>query len=392
MLGSGNTASSIASLLGLSQDQTKRATSAAVPSLLAGLTGLASTPQGAERLADTISRQDSGFLDNLTGALSGQGPRLAEQGSGLLGSLMGPGITSKLGGVLSRFTGVGEGATGKLLGMLMPIVLGFLGKQQKSMGLNAGGLANLLSGQKDNIRSAMPAGLESALSSALPGGQLFGGVDTRTAPQQQARSTYQESGYRSEPTTEWGSHDVYADRTRKTGGAAKWALPLLLGLAGLAALLLWSNRGRDRTRETVRTDAVRTDTVRTETPRTAVGAPPAIVSETVTGAATSGGNVVSDTTRLVTQATTTLAGIKDAASAQAALPQLQQINQQLNRLRSGWNLLPESARTSANSALQPQIARLKEAIQPVLNQPGIAETVRPQIDQLVQNINAFSAQ
>src|SRR6185503_7282399 len=101
MLGSSNVANSISSLLGLSQDQTKRATTAAVPSLLAGLTGLASTPQGAERLADTVSRQDSGVVDNLTGALSGQGARLAEQGSGLLGSLLGQGATSKLGGVLS---------------------------------------------------------------------------------------------------------------------------------------------------------------------------------------------------------------------------------------------------------------------------------------------------
>lgn len=70
MLGSGNTLGSISSMLGMNQDQTKRATSVAVPSLLAGLTGLASTPQGAERLADTVSRQDTGILDNLTGALS----------------------------------------------------------------------------------------------------------------------------------------------------------------------------------------------------------------------------------------------------------------------------------------------------------------------------------
>src|SRR5258705_803873 len=108
MLGSGNTTSSISSILGLTQDQTARATSAAVPSLLAGLTGLASTPQGAQRLAETVSRQDTGVVDNFTGALAGQGPRLAEQGSGLLGSLMGGGTASKLGSVLSRFTGVGE--------------------------------------------------------------------------------------------------------------------------------------------------------------------------------------------------------------------------------------------------------------------------------------------
>ena len=375
MLGSSNVASSISSLLGLSQDQTRRTTTAAVPSLLAGLTGLASTPQGAERLSDTISKQDSGLLDNLTGAFSGQGPRLAEQGSSQLNSLMGAGINSKLGSVLSKFTGIGEGATGKMLGMLAPIVLGFLSKQQKSMGLNAGGLANLLSGQKDNIRAAMPAGLESALSSALPGGQLFGGIDARSATTAQPRYGYEDSGFGSEPAAEWKARDVYAEPARKTSGAARWALPLILGLATLTALLLWSNRSRER-----------------EAARTSVGAP-AVLSETVSGTASGGGgaDVVSDTMRLVTQATTTLAGIKDAASAQAALPQLQQINQQMSRLGSAWNLLPESDKATAKNTLRPQIARLKEATQSLTSQPAVAETIRPQLDQLMQNVAALSA-
>jgi len=95
--------------------------------------------------------------------------------------------------------------------------------------------------------------------------------------------------------------------------------------------------------------------------------------------------------RLVTQATTTLAGIKDAASAQAALPQLQQINQQMSRLGSAWNLLPESDKATAKNTLRPQIARLKEATQSLTSQPAVAETIRPQLDQLMQNVAALSA-
>src|SRR5262245_32115055 len=139
-LGSGNTTSAISSLLGLTQDQTKRATAAAVPSLLAGLTSLASTPQGAEQLAASISRQDTSVVDNLTGTLTGQGMKLADQGSDLISSLFGGGMLSKLSGVLARFLGVGEGAISKLLGMLTPLILGFLGQQQKSLGLGASGL------------------------------------------------------------------------------------------------------------------------------------------------------------------------------------------------------------------------------------------------------------
>ena len=375
LVGSGNTANSISSILGLDQDQTKRATGAAVPSLLAGLTGLASTPQGAERLANTVSQQDTGVVDNLTGAFAGQGSRLADQGSGLLGSLFGSGMTSKLGSVLSQFTGVGEGATGKLLGMLAPIVLGFLGKQQRSMGLNASGLASFLGGQKDNIRGAMPAGLDTMLSSALPGAsQFFGGAGRAATEAGRAYAeperTYEEATSRTRDTADWRSHGVYAEPAHKGSGGKKWVVPLLLGFAALAALLLWSNR--DRSRQDVRP----------------VGAP-ATSSEKITGSANS---VVSDTTRLISQANSTLTGIKDPASAEAAAPRLQEINRQMTNLRSTWNQLPALARTTASSTLQPQIAKLKQSAQNVLSQPGIGETVRPHVDQLMENLSAFSTQ
>ncbi|HMJ65588.1 MAG TPA: hypothetical protein VK615_09575, partial [Candidatus Binatia bacterium] len=282
---------------------------------------------------------------------------------------MGGGTILKFGSALSRFTGVSEASTGKLLGVLTPVVLGFLGKQQKSMGLDAGGLAHLLAGQKDNIRAAMPAGLDTALSSALPGAsQLFGG-GVRAATAEPSRD-YEEADPRGQRGTDWRSREVYAEPAHKAGGK-KWVLPLLLVLGALAAFLFWGNR--DRNRQQV---------------RTSVGAP-GTVSETVTGTA---GSFVSDTTRVLGQAGSVLAGIKDPASAEAAAPKLGQINQQLSALRSTWNRLPESARNTAKSALQPQIAKLKEAAQPILNQPGLGEVVRPHLDELMQNLNAFSSQ
>ena len=115
-LGGGSTTSAISSLLGLNQDQTQRATSATIPTLLAGLTQVASTPRGAEQLSDAISQQDPGILDNVSNTLSSQGGRMAENGQGILSSLMGSGAGPLLGSALSRFTGVGEGTIGKLIG------------------------------------------------------------------------------------------------------------------------------------------------------------------------------------------------------------------------------------------------------------------------------------
>ena len=46
------------------------------------------------------------------------------------------------------------------------MVVGALGEQQRSGGLDANGLANLLSSQKDQITAAMPSGLADMLGAA----------------------------------------------------------------------------------------------------------------------------------------------------------------------------------------------------------------------------------
>jgi len=358
LISSGNTTNAISSVLGLSQDQTKRATSAAAPTLLAGLTHLSSTPQGAEQLSGTISRQDPGLLDNLSDSISSQGASLADQGSGVLGSLLGGGTISKLGGSLSRFTGVGEGATGKLMGLLTPVVLGVLGRQQRSQGLDAGGLANLLAGQKDHIRAALPAGLGTMLSSVLPGAsQLFEtGRPTARVPEEAGRRT---AGAYTPP---------------RKSSVLQWAVPLLLILGALALLLLWPNRHRAAREAPVAPSAA------------APGAPgePGTRGGPVAG-------VASQASQLITQATNVFNGIGDTASAQAAAPTLEAINGELAGLRPLWDQLPTTARTSAQETLRPQVDRLKQLAQSVLAKPGVGDAVRPQIEQIITNVNALTA-
>jgi hypothetical protein len=60
---------------------------------------------------------------------------------------------------IGKFAGVGEGASKSMLGMLGPVVLGALGQQQRSAGLDANGLMSLLTSQKDQIAAAIPSGL-----------------------------------------------------------------------------------------------------------------------------------------------------------------------------------------------------------------------------------------
>ena len=66
LLSSGDNLNKIASALGIGQEQAGKALSAAVPTLLAALAGVASKPGGGADLANAVAKQDSGVLDNLS--------------------------------------------------------------------------------------------------------------------------------------------------------------------------------------------------------------------------------------------------------------------------------------------------------------------------------------
>src|SRR5262249_57246934 len=85
---------------------------------------------------------------------------LVEQGSNMLSSLLGGRDQSSLAGAIGKFTGLGQGTSGPLLGMLAPVVMGSIAQQQgATRALDPGKIAGLLASQKDNIASAIPAGL-----------------------------------------------------------------------------------------------------------------------------------------------------------------------------------------------------------------------------------------
>ncbi|HYQ84714.1 MAG TPA: DUF937 domain-containing protein, partial [Rubrobacter sp.] len=52
---------------------------------------------------------------------------------------------------LGRATGLDAGTMAKLLALLAPIVLGYLGRQQRQSNLDAGGLSDYLGGERQRI-------------------------------------------------------------------------------------------------------------------------------------------------------------------------------------------------------------------------------------------------
>lgn len=228
----------MASASGLDRGVAQRAVDASVPTILSGLADLASRPGGARQLADAVAEQPSGILSNLASMLSGSA-QVSDKGGSMLASLLGGGMLGTIANTLSRFVGIGEGSTRTLLGMLTPVILGVLGREQRAAGLEAGGLARMLTGQRDQIAAAMPSGLSDLLNPR--------GTDTRS----EAR-TYDapQAAYGNPRATASPQRVVSEPRDTSVGSSwPYWVLPLL-ALGGLLWYLLPSSEPRRPVAET----------------------------------------------------------------------------------------------------------------------------------------------
>ena len=135
--------------LGMDQGTTSSAVTAALPMLIGALSKNTSRQQGAHSLERALAEDhDGSILNNLSGFLGQEdnGP-----GAGILKHLFGQkrqGVERGLGEV----AGIDSGMAGKLLENLAPVLMGFLGKQRRQQGMNAGMLANLLNNEAQQTR------------------------------------------------------------------------------------------------------------------------------------------------------------------------------------------------------------------------------------------------
>jgi hypothetical protein len=360
----------IASALGLDRSVAQKAIAGAVPALLAGLADLASTPNGARQLSSTLAQQQTGSLDSLKNLIGGSGQNtLAETGSSMLSGLFGGGALDTMAQSIGKFAGV-DGEPGKsLLGLLGSVVLGALGQQQRSAGLDASGLASLLGSQKDQIAAAIPSGLAAQLSAAGLIDRAAGTVRSGTAAASAAGSRIADA---SERTVAGAGRAAYA----ATSGASSWWpywLAALVVLAGLA----WFGLTRQETVAELPPPAATQPTTGT------VGLAP---SDLTVG----GVNLAKQVSSSVGTLRSVLPTITDAASAQAALPKLREATSQLNDIGSlATKLTPEgkSALAKLIAAATPTINQMCDK---VLATPGVGDIAKPAIDELRGKLDTLS--
>jgi hypothetical protein len=223
----------IASSLGIDRSVVQKAIGGAVPALLASLADVASTPNGARQLASTMAQQQPG-RSSLKGLIGGSGQNTrAETGSSMLSGLFGGSALDTMAQSIAKFAGADAGSGKSIIGMLGPVIFGALGQQQRSAGLDASGLASLLSSQKDQITSSIPSGLADQLSAAGLIDRAAGGLRSGAAAASAAGSRIAGA---TERTFAGASQSARA--AIRTPSASQWpywlvGLAVLGGLAGI---------------------------------------------------------------------------------------------------------------------------------------------------------------
>jgi hypothetical protein len=410
-LSGGGFADKLAGLLGIGQDKARSATGAAIPALLAGLSQLSSTPDGARKLNSAIDEIDDAE-DPASLAARGASDA-ASPGGGMLSSLLGGTMFSGLGSALSKFTGMGGGTITTMLGALAPLVLGFLKGQKRSMGLDASGLAGLLSSQKNNIAAAMPSGLGSMLGS-IPGLSSFAdaGRSAVGAVSDAASSAYDRGREAVSDTYDRtrdlgrGAYDraaVAATRERAGTPVWMWALPLAL-LAGLAA---WMLTRPSRSPETTAintpppmtpvpeaTPAPVTPAPVTPAPVTPAPAPTRDLSDAAQQAGSAvapvAGDIATRFTDITRKLSETFTSITDPASAEAALPKLRDASKALDSLSGLTSSLPADTRSQLVSLADASRSTLKTAADKAMAIPGVGDKIRPVVEELIKKIDALA--
>jgi len=155
--------SGIAKQLGIDEAKAGSAVSAAVPVLLGALARNSSHDEGASSLERALEKDhDGGILDDVMGFVSNAE---AGPGEGILKHVLG-GRREGVESGISKSTGLDAASVGKLMTTLAPLVMGAIGRQKRSSGLDATGLASLLADERKEVERREPRGF-SILNSLL---------------------------------------------------------------------------------------------------------------------------------------------------------------------------------------------------------------------------------
>jgi hypothetical protein len=346
---SGGALGQLGTLLGTDEETTERAATAAVPSILAALAGMTSNDDGLRKLTSALGGLDTSGLGNITQLLSNNASSVLNNGTSLLGSLFGDSMVSGLTSTLSRLTGINAGLVRTVLAYLMPLVLGKVATQWKNQGGTGPALKSLFADQRDNIANAVPAGF--SLDDLPSVGEVR--KPAYTAARKMDR----------EPVA--------------AGSAMRWILPVALALVG--GYLLWQFFPRpganQAAAERVSPTAAEVQTMKPVLPA-GIDVP-------------SLAHVRDDVGGLFTSLDMVLSEIRDAASAERAMPALRELNTKIDSFNQTFSQLHESAKTALRPEIEQRIKVAVEKANAVSSVEGVGAEIKALIREIISKITRW---
>jgi uncharacterized protein YidB (DUF937 family) len=159
---SGEALRSLAADLGRTEEETRAATAAALPAVLASLSNQVLDGQALDGLLRSLR-------DRPAPAAEAAGAMRAPDDSDVLGAVLGPNRPALI-DLLARTTGLEEPAVRKLLAALGPAVLDAVADRSRAEGgLDAGRMVHVFASEKSKIAAALPEGLTLADLPSIPG-------------------------------------------------------------------------------------------------------------------------------------------------------------------------------------------------------------------------------
>ncbi len=151
-------------------DKTASVVSMALPLLMGAMKRNANSQEGAAGLMSALdNKHDGSILENLGGFFGGGVNEDAKQdGLGILGHVLG-GSQNNVVGALSKKSGMDTDSVMRILTVVAPLVLGYLGKQKKQRNVSdQGGIGSLLGGLMGGGQQEAPK-QQSLIESILDG-------------------------------------------------------------------------------------------------------------------------------------------------------------------------------------------------------------------------------
>ena len=352
----------LASLLGSEQAAAQKGLSAAVPGVLAGLANSLSAYDGVHKLSRAISQTESlaGRGADILKSLSEPGKSLSGSGWNIGSSILGSSTLETLSIAIARYAGLDAAAAQKLIGYVLPVVLGYLRREQVRSNLNNFGLAQLVTSQKSSFERALPPAFIQTVAS-------------RPAPDQTKAPAASSSPVVTEATA---GNTARLDR-------ASWLLPALAATA-VAVYFLQKPEETKTAQTPVQSEVTVPQAAQPQTaPQEAAGTRETAAKETAPVNAAALENGIETTLERLRIA---LPKLSEPASAQAAVNEIRELSTKLAQLKS------ESQHLSAEAAkpISAKLAELNAALEQIAKQiKFIDDEEKPALDKLKAELGSL---